>query len=287
MKVSVIIPTYKRSESLGALLEAFLRQSYDDFEIIVMDQSPPPPKDLNEIITANNDKIKYFTDNTQNAAHARNEGIRNAAGEIIISCDDDIMIKPDFIENHVKNYKEQRVGAVSGRVLCANDLPVSKIKKVGKIRRYDGKIISNFNADFKTEVEHAYGCNVSFRKELLMRTGGYDERLIGTSSFDDADVSFKIRELGYKIVFEPEAEAIHLQSSGGCRDISFEKKMYWYYRNFMLFYLTHMYGVFFPIFILRQIFGVIRRAIAAKNTKVLFDGIRGLKDGFREYRKKN
>jgi len=287
MKVSVVIPTYKRSESLRALLEAFLRQNYDDFEIIIIDQNPPFPKDLDEMIIASKNKIRYFTDDAQNASRARNKGIKEAEGEIIISCDDDIMVKPDFIANHAKNYIGPKVGGVSGRVLCKSDKPISEIKQVGRIRRYDGKITANFNADFKIEVEHAYGCNVSFRRELLIRAGGYDERLIGTSSFDDADVSFKIRKLGYSIVFEPTAEALHLQSGGGCRDILFEKKMYWYYHNFMLFYLTHMNRLFFPLFLFRQISGIFRRAAVTRNLNVVFEGIKGLKDGIRDYQKKN
>jgi len=286
MKVSIVIPTYKRHDNLKKLLQALLRQNYDDLEIIIVNQGMPFPGDLNEIIVSNKGKIRYFEDDAKNGSRARNKGIKEAEGEIVISCDDDIMVAPDFVENHVKNYIDPKVGGVSGRVLCKSDKPISKIKQVGRIRKYDGKIISNFNADFKVEVEHAYGCNVSFRRELLIRAGGYDERLIGTSSFDDADLSFKIRKLGYSIVFEPAAEALHLQSGGGCRDLLFEKKMYWYYHNFMLFYLTHINRLFFPLFLFRQISGIFRRAVAEKNIKIIFEGVRGLKDGFKDYRKK-
>jgi GT2 family glycosyltransferase len=178
------------------------------------------------------------------------------------------------------------VGAVSGRVSCSSDTPVSKITKVGRIRKYDGKIIANFNADFRTDVEHAYGCNFSFRKELLTRIGGYDERLIGTGSFDDADLSFKIRKLGYRIVFDPLAEAIHLQSSGGYRDLLFAEKMYWYYHNFMIFYLKNLKKLFFPIFLLRQIGSIIRRAVIFKDFRIIYSGLKGLGKGFIDYFKK-
>ncbi|MDD3296484.1 MAG: glycosyltransferase [Candidatus Omnitrophica bacterium] len=286
MKVSIVIPTYERHDSLKNLLQDILRQRYDDFEVIIVNQGLSFPKELGEILTANKSKIRLFNDDMQNSAHARNKGIRKAEGEIVISCDDDIRIEQDFIQNHVKEYKNKYIGAVSGRVLCANDIPTSKIKKVGEIRKYDGKVTANFNADFKTEIEHAYGCNVSFRKELLLRVGGYDERLIGTSSFDDADVSFKIRKLGYRIVFEPLAEAVHLQARGGCRDILPGEKVYWYYHNFMLFYLKHMCKIFFPIFFLRQLISIFRRAFIGKSRGIVLKGIRGLKDGFRDYRKK-
>lgn len=286
MKVSVAIPTYKRNESLKNLLQALLVQQYDDFEVIVVDQCPPLSKDLEGIVAANRDKIKYFSFPGTNSAHARNKAAEEAEGEIIICCDDDIVISPDFIKNHVQNYADTTVGAVSGRVLCVNDAPFFKIKKVGTLRKWDGKIIANFNADFKTDIEHAYGCNVSYRRELLIKVGGHDERLMGTSSFDDMDLSFKIKKLGYRIVFSPLAYIEHLQGRGGCRELSFNEKMYWYYHNFMIFYLTHLPKVFFPVFFLRQICGIIRRVFVVRDVKVILYGIRGLRDGFRDYRKK-
>ncbi|MDD4955179.1 MAG: glycosyltransferase family 9 protein [Candidatus Omnitrophica bacterium] len=287
MKVSVVIATYKREESLKNLLKDLFAQNENDFEIIIVDQSPSPSNVLSEIAAGSNGKVSYIAGISQNAALARNRGVKEAKGEIVVLCDDDILVKPDFITNHLKNYSERDVGGVSGRVVCYGDGPVGDIKAVGRIRKYDGKITANFNADFKTEVEHAYGCNLSFRRELLIKTGGYDERLIGTGSFDDADVSFKIRKLGYKIVFEPMADAVHLLSVGGYRDLSFEEKMYWYYHNFMIFYLKHMHKVFLPLFLIRQVCGSFRRAFTKKNPAVINFSLSGLASGVSDYLKLN
>jgi GT2 family glycosyltransferase len=286
LKVSVIIPTYKRKGTLKELLHAFLKQDYNDFEIIVVDQSPSVTKDFLKLITDNSNKIKYVCFPGQNAARARNAGLKVACGEIIICCDDDVMITPGFIKNHVKNYEDPSTGEVSGRVICANDRPLSKIKKVGRLRKWDGKVTGNFNADFKADIEHAYGCNVSYRKELLLKVGGYDERLAGTGSFDDADISFKIRKLGYKIVFDPLAEVTHLQSCGGTREFSFARQMYWYYHNFMIFYLKFIPRIFLPIFLLRQIGGIFRRTLKKRDIEILFFSLEGLRDGLRDYVRK-
>lgn len=286
LKVSVIIPTYRREESLRVLLQGLLEQDYRDFEIIVVDQSPPVSQNVNALVANNPDKIKYLSFDGQNAAQARNKGLKEAGGEIIICCDDDVMVNPDFIKNHAKNYADPLVGEVSGRVICANDRPRSKIKKVGRIRKIDGKVTGNFNADFKTEIEHGYGCNISYKKDLLIKVGGYDERLRGTGSFDDMDVSFKIRKLGYRIIFEPLAQTIHLQGAGGTREFSFAQQMYWYYHNFMLFYLKHMPKVFFPFFLSRQALGILRRFAKRGNKEIISLGVRGLIAGFRDYGKK-
>lgn len=285
-KASIIIPTYKRKESLKATLRSLLKQEYDDFEIIIVDQDKLLDQELDKLFQDNKNRIRYFKHTGQSASSARNKGFMKARGGIVICCDDDIIAAPDLIKTHVDNYKDASIGAVSGRVLCANDLPFEKINGVGRLRKWDGKIIANFNADFKTEVEHAYGCNVSYRRELLIRVGGYDERLKGTGSFDDADVSFKIRKLGYKVVFEPRAEVKHVQARGGYRDLSFGEKMYWYYHNFMIFYLKHMKRIYLPIFLARQISGIFRRSILKKNLKVILLGTKGLIHGFGDYKSK-
>jgi GT2 family glycosyltransferase len=285
-RVSVIIPTYQRKGILKQLLQELLKQDYSDFEIIIVDQSPSITRDFLEVIANNQDKVKYVCFPGQNAARARNMGLSQASGEIIICCDDDVEIAADFIKNHLKNYADPSVGEVCGRVICANDRPLSEIREVGKIRKWDGKVTGNFNANFKTEVEHAYGCNVSYRKDLLVKAGGYDERLAGTGSFDDADVSFKIRKLGYKIIFEPSAQLRHLQYAGGTRHFSFAEQMYWYYHNFMIFYLKFMPRIFLPLFFLRQISGIIRRGISKRDREIILFSIKGIKDGFRDYAKK-
>ncbi len=286
VKVSIVIPTYKRTESLMGALRSLLNQQYEDFEIIIIDQSPSHDQALDGIINENKKRVKYITSGLSNASLARNKGLEEAAGGIIICCDDDIIAAPGFIKNHAVNYKDGNIGSVAGRVLCANDLPAEKIRHVGKLREWDGRITSNFNANFRTEVDHAYGCNVSYKRELLVKTGGYDGRLTGTGSFDDADVSLKIRKLGYKVIFDPRAEVRHIQASGGYRCPEFRKKIFWYYHNFAVFYLKHMRRIFLPVFLARQILGIFRRCIVGRDAGVLISGMKGLIYGFRDYSQK-
>lgn len=286
-KVSIIIPTYKRKKILMDTLSSLLNQTYEDFEIIIIDQEDSFRDELKGVIDNNKGKTKYLTSNINSASLARNIGIKNTTGEIVICCDDDVIAAPDFIKNHTKNYEDASIGSVSGRVICSGDLPAEKIKQVGKLRKWDGKIIGNFNAAFRTEIDHAYGCNVSYRKDLLVRVKGYDERLIGTGSFDDADVSLKIRRLGYKVIFDPAAEVRHLRAKGGYRDLTFRDLVYWYYHNFIIFYLKHIRNIFFPFFLGRQVFGIIRRSLIARDSGLIIYGIKGLIYGLRDYFQKS
>jgi len=128
---------------------------------------------------------------------------------------------------------------------------------------------------------------MSFRRELLERVGGFDERLIGTSSFDDADMALRIKKLGYKIVFSPQACLKHVfADKGGCRDMDFAEKMYWYYRNLTILYLKYMKRIFLPLVLLRQCIGVCRRSLASRDCKTFLFSTMGLICGFRDFKNK-
>ncbi|MEI8348638.1 MAG: glycosyltransferase family 9 protein [Candidatus Omnitrophota bacterium] len=285
-KISIVITTFNRKEPLLRTLASLLAQDAQACEIIIVDQNSQPDDGLLSFIQEHCDTVHYIKSTTKGAALGRNVGWPQAKGDIILFCDDDIVALPTLVSGHLGCYADSHVGGVAGRVLTDNDKPVKLGARVGRIRHFDGKMWSNFNADFSTEVEHIWGCNMSFRKALIERAGGFDERLVGTSSFDDADLTFGVSKLGYKILFSPLAAATHVfAKEGGCHDLSFAEKMYWYYHNFMIFYLKHLPKIYFLFFLLRQFGGIIRRALIIRDVQVIRKGVCGLMDGWYEYKR--
>ncbi|MCP3682061.1 MAG: hypothetical protein GY861_05160 [bacterium] len=88
------------------------------------------------------------------------------------------------------------------------------------------------------EVDYLEACNLAVRKELLKQIGGFDEVFAqGLSDFNEADVSFKIRRLGYRIMFNPQAVVYHLPVE------TFSKgrpQAYGRMINFITFYFRHI-----------------------------------------------
>lgn len=86
--ISVIIPTYNRSHILSQSLKSVTNQTLDDLEIIVVDGSD---NDKTQILVSQitDKRIKYIRTQNISAAHSRNIGIQNAAGDIIAFNDDD------------------------------------------------------------------------------------------------------------------------------------------------------------------------------------------------------
>ncbi|GAA0469178.1 glycosyltransferase family 2 protein [Alkalibacillus silvisoli] len=106
-KVSVIIPTYKRSEFLQRAIESVLNQTYANIEIIIVDDNDPDQSyrfDTEKIMKEyhDNNKVKYIkTKQNLGGALARNEGVFRAEGDFITFLDDDDIYLPKKVEVQV------------------------------------------------------------------------------------------------------------------------------------------------------------------------------------------
>jgi glycosyltransferase involved in cell wall biosynthesis len=103
VKISVIIPYFNRKQHLLLTLEQLLKQRpvQGDFGILVIDDGS-----LISIEERNlSSKIRWFRTTHQGAASARNIGISEAKGDIYVFIDCDILVGPDFIDNHIDFHK--------------------------------------------------------------------------------------------------------------------------------------------------------------------------------------
>ena len=112
MRVSVIIPTYKRANYIKRAIDSVLNQTYRDIELIIVDDNNPGDEDRNKlekIIKEYKDERLIYIQHEKNlnGAAARNTGITKATGEYITFLDDDDFYLEDRIENLV-NCMEQK-----------------------------------------------------------------------------------------------------------------------------------------------------------------------------------
>ena len=97
-RVSVLIPTYNAGRYLGAALESVLGQTYQDFEIIVVDDGS---EDDTAAVAARYPQVRYFYNAHSGISVTRNLAISKAKGEIIAFLDADDMWAPDKLEKQV------------------------------------------------------------------------------------------------------------------------------------------------------------------------------------------
>ena len=283
MKVSVVICTYGRPKVVKGLLAELNRQRYKDFEVLVICQGDK--EDLERIRDSTKAiyPIKYYYQAEPNGARARNFGVKEASGEIILFLDDDTKPYDTLIGAHVANYTDSAIGIIGGRILGQRqeDVPDSKI---GMTRKFDGFVYPGFHKDVRREVMHVGAGNMSVKKEVVLEVGGFDERFQGTAEYEEFDFCLRVLRKGYKIIFDPKAVVEHFTFPyGGCRVATREEEIYWLYRNHSLAFLKNFNKLFYPILIAEYIVRIIRRSFLWRNPRIIGSGFRGICDGWKAY----
>ena len=171
--VSVIIPTYNRAHLIGRAIKSILNQTYQDFELIVVDDCSFD--NTEEVVKSFKDeRIRYIKhDENRGADAARNTGIKVARGEYIAFQDSDDEWLPEKLEKQMKAFETAppEVGVVyTGFLRIENDkkiyIPSSWVKhKEGNI--HNELLKGNF---ITTQ-------SIVVRKKCFEKTGMFDERL--------------------------------------------------------------------------------------------------------------
>ncbi|MFB2975440.1 hormogonium polysaccharide biosynthesis glycosyltransferase HpsN [Microseira sp. BLCC-F43] len=247
--ISVVIPTYGREEPLRDTIADVLQQDYPNYEVLVVDQTKTHQRETQAYLEklAADGKIRWFCVDWASLPGARNYAARRATGEIILFIDDDVQLKPGYLAAHARNYIDRpEVGAVAGRVfdrmkltdsggeLTIEDLPPQAMDP--GIAWYYIDLVHTVKPQ---QVISARGCNMSFRREIFTKYGlHFDERFKGSAVREESDFCLRLRQTGYKIWYDPEADLVHLgEETGGCHDISTRSLRYqitFYHNHFLM-----------------------------------------------------
>jgi glycosyltransferase involved in cell wall biosynthesis len=96
MKISVILPTFNRSQYLPLALDSIFGQSFRDFEVIVVDDGSTD--DTRQVVSKYATQVEYIYQENQGRGAARNMGVEHARGEYIAFLDSDDLWHPDHLE---------------------------------------------------------------------------------------------------------------------------------------------------------------------------------------------
>jgi glycosyltransferase involved in cell wall biosynthesis len=98
-RVSVIIPTYNRADLIGETVESVLNQTFDDFEIIIVDDGSIDS--TKEVVHRFDGPIKYLYQENHGISFTRNRGFEVSSGDYICFLDSDDVLKPRMLERQV------------------------------------------------------------------------------------------------------------------------------------------------------------------------------------------
>lgn len=135
IKVSVIIPTYNRAEFISDAIESVLNQTFEDYEIIIVDDGSTD--NTKQIVQSYTSKVKYYYQEQSGVSSARNYGIKAATGEYIAFLDSDDQFLPQKLEKQVEVLENNpRIGIVYSPHIIWH--PESDEKKVSRTRFLSG-----------------------------------------------------------------------------------------------------------------------------------------------------
>ena len=103
-KVSVIIPFYSNKEWLIEAIDSVLRQTYNNFEVLIINDGSAD--DISDLTDRYKNQIIFVNQKNKGAANARNNGIELSKGDYIAFLDSDDLWLPDKIENQVTFMEE-------------------------------------------------------------------------------------------------------------------------------------------------------------------------------------
>jgi glycosyltransferase involved in cell wall biosynthesis len=105
--VSIIMPSYNQAEYLSETLDSVLAQSFKDWECLIVDDgSIDNTEEIAKIYCKKDDRFKYIKQENQGPSVARNNGIRNSAGEFILPLDSDDLISKDYLSEAMRVFAE-------------------------------------------------------------------------------------------------------------------------------------------------------------------------------------
>ncbi|MFD1816387.1 Glycosyltransferase, GT2 family [Pseudarcicella hirudinis] len=213
-RVSVIIATYNRApllkETINSLLTYF-RQDFIDSksEIIIIDNNSNDGT-LNAVqeYLKESDIVKYYLETNQGLSHARNRGIKESSGDILVFLDDDIDIDKSYFELCDEAFASADVNIIGGKVLPYN---VAVPEWLPKEYYYLASIFDL--GEQRMEVNTLMGANYAMRKSVADKVGWYDPNLGRKGDLllggEENDYLKRAQALNYKILYIPELIVFH------------------------------------------------------------------------------
>lgn len=216
MKATVVIPTYRRPARLRALLECLTHQRGDHLvKVVVCDDGSGD--ETEDVARGFADRLPleyaFQEDRGFRAGQARNLGIERAAGDVVIFVDDDVLVRPEFVQHHVEAHEAS--GAEHGVAIGYRHRTVE----------FDGGVPTDddiFGAeredrllelevpvtDHPTPWVYVYSCNFS------VTLGGPELRFdAGFSGWglEDTELGYRLWRAGYRIVEAERARVLHVE----------------------------------------------------------------------------
>lgn len=215
--ISIIMPTYRREKMISEAIDSVLKQNYENFEIIIVDDcSPDDTEKFIKQTYANNEKVKYYkNEKNSGAGISRKNGYLKSNGKFLIFMDDDdYLTDPEFftkamrIFNNTKEelsfvsansyIKYENTGEIETEPLNVKGLVDNKKYLEGFQTNYmkpNSTFTTIFNAEYVRDIENVEMLNDSsiYMRALLTKPAYILEDFVGVYRVHDKNMTFNLK----------------------------------------------------------------------------------------------
>jgi glucosyl-dolichyl phosphate glucuronosyltransferase len=218
MKITVILCTYNRCQSLARALESVAVQSLPDhveWEVLVVDNKSDDQ--TREVVVDFSrrypSRFCYLFEPQPGKSHALNSGLRMARGEVLAFIDDDVTAEPTWLQNLVASMHSGDWAGAGGRILPDQTLspprwlPIKGRYALAPLAMFD---LGNDAGDL---TEAPFGTNMAFRKTMFDKYGGFrtdlGPRPDSEMRNEDTEFGQRLLSAGERLRYEPSAVVYH------------------------------------------------------------------------------
>ncbi len=229
--VSIIIPNKDESETLAQCLESIERSSYQNYEIIIVENNSEKEETFAYYEKIQSDRIRIvFWPDEFNYSAINNFGASEAKGDYLLLLNNDVqVITEDWLEGLLSNCQREDVGIVGAKLFYPDDT----IQHAGIVIGIGGVAGAVFTglpgvysgylhkASIQQNLSAVTAACMMVKRSVYEELGGLEEKL--KVAFNDVDFCLRARDKGYLVVYNPEVKLYHYESKSRGTEDSKEK----------------------------------------------------------------
>jgi glucosyl-dolichyl phosphate glucuronosyltransferase len=217
MDVSIVVCTYNRAESLKDTLATLAKLEVRPtraWEVVVVDNnSRDHTHQVVEQTQRTWPRLRYVFEAAQGLSHARNRGIAESTGEVILFTDDDVLPEPDWMETTLAGLEKYRADACGGYIAPIWETP----PPAWLTERFYGFLAVRTDRTDDYPIESAsqapFGANMAIRKAVFDKVGLFDtnrgRKGKVLASGEDGEMFERLLAAGFKAVFLGQSRVHH------------------------------------------------------------------------------
>jgi len=225
--VSIIIPVYNQFDYTYNCVKSIVKNSGAiTYEILIADDcSTDLTTRIGEIVEGlvlivNPENLRFLR-NCNNASKV-------ARGKYVLFLNNDTQVQENWLEPLVKLIEQDgRVGLVGSKLIY----PDGRLQEAGGIFWRDGSAWNYGNQsdpalpeyNYVKEVDYISGASIMLPRKLWEKIGGFDERF-APAYYEDCDLAFTVRQMGYKVMYQPLSVVVHFEGISNGKDITSGQK---------------------------------------------------------------